>query len=380
MNNKKRILIFIDWYLPGYKAGGPIQSVANLVAHLKADHEISIITRDTDYSESRPYTTIKSDTWLERDGTRICYISKSQLKYSTIHKLISEESFDYVYLNGIYSLYFTLIPLFILRKGRGYKIVVAARGMLSKGSLNVKKTKKNLFLRMIKMARLFSGVTFHATTEMEHREIQVALGDKMMIKTAGNLPPLQEAVSFHNRKKEAGEVKLINIARIAPEKNLLLSLQILQQIKKPVLFDVYGPVYNHSYWEQCKKVIQNLPEHVKVNYKGSLESHKVMQVLKEAHFLFMPTSGENFGHIILQSLTAGTPVIISDQTPWKDLKNKHCGWDVALNQTERFIEILETCSEMTQSDYDNYSQNAHSFAFQYIHNPQLIQQNIELFS
>ena len=53
--SKKKILIFIDWYLPGYKAGGPIQSVANLVANLKEEFEFSIVTRDTDYCEKLPY-------------------------------------------------------------------------------------------------------------------------------------------------------------------------------------------------------------------------------------------------------------------------------------------------------------------------------------
>jgi len=28
--DKKKILVFIDWYLPGYKAGGPVRSMANI--------------------------------------------------------------------------------------------------------------------------------------------------------------------------------------------------------------------------------------------------------------------------------------------------------------------------------------------------------------
>ena len=37
--------------------------------------------------------------------------------------------------------------------------------------------------------------------------------------------------------------------------------------------------------------------------------------------MFLPSKGENFGHIIMESLAASTPVIISDLTPWKDLEN-----------------------------------------------------------
>ena len=35
MSSKKKILVFVDWYLPGYKAGGQIRSVAAMAGHLK---------------------------------------------------------------------------------------------------------------------------------------------------------------------------------------------------------------------------------------------------------------------------------------------------------------------------------------------------------
>lgn len=376
---KKKILIFIDWYLPGYKAGGPIQSVANLVTHLKEEFEIAIITRDTDYSDTIPYADVKSNKWLNTAGIRTYYISRDQLNYSTIYKLISEEKFDYAYLNGVYSVYFTLIPLFILRKKHGQHIVIAARGMLSPGSLNVKKAKKNLFLRMVKMARLFSGVTFHATTETENKDIRFVLGDKIKIKTAGNLPQLQQNNVFKKRKKNSGELHLVNIARIAPEKNLLLALEILKDVTSDVTFDFYGPVYDQAYWERCKAALQALPGNIKATYKGSVESGKVLDTLRNAHFLFMPTTGENFGHIILQALSTGSPVIISDKTPWQQLESKQCGWDIALDQPEIFIKIIDKANRMTQTEYDQLSEASYAYAMRHIDNPQTITDNKELF-
>ena len=379
MGNKK-ILIFIDWYLPGYKAGGPIQSVANLVAHLKDFFDISIITRDTDYSEKEPYSNVKSNKWVTSDGVRIYYVAKDQLTYSTMHKLIEAESFDYIYLNGIYSLYFTLIPLFILRKKYGKRIVIAARGMLSTGSLNVKKTKKQLFLRMIRMAKLFSGVTFHATTESEHQDIRAILGDKITIKTAGNLASIQKENVLTERIKESGTLRLVNIARIAPEKNLLFALKILTQVKSKVEFDFYGPVYDKLYWEECKAVIKGLPPNIKATYKESVESDKVMQVLKNYHFLFMPTTGENFGHIILQAFSASCPVIISDLTPWRDLEMKKCGWDISISSPEKFIEVIRYATKMGQTEYNEWAGSAFAQATGYINNSETLERNKELFS
>lgn len=376
----KKILIFIDWYVPGYKAGGPIQSVANMVAHLKEDFDISIITRDTDYSETTPYATVKSNEWNVVNGVRVYYISTDKLNYFTIYNLLKQEPAEYVYLNGIYSLYFTLIPLFIARKQRSRHIVVAARGMLSKGSLGVKKVKKDLFLRTAKLTKLFGKVTFHATTDIENKEIQAALGRRVIVKTAANLASAGHSIVYKTRKKKEGTLRLVNIARIAPEKNLLQALKILQQVKSNVEFDFYGPIYDQPYWEQCKEAMSNLPANIKVSYKDSIESEKVISTLQSYHGMFMPTTGENFGHIILQSFAAGCPVIISDRTPWKQLKNKNCGWDISLSQVEKFVEAIEVLNKMPQDEYDALSKSAFAYGIHYMTNPVIVEENKALFS
>ena len=43
MKLKKKILCFADYYLQGYKAGGPIQSIANLVENLSDEFEFPMI-------------------------------------------------------------------------------------------------------------------------------------------------------------------------------------------------------------------------------------------------------------------------------------------------------------------------------------------------
>ncbi len=378
--NLKKVLIFIDWYLPGYKAGGPIQSVSNLVEHLKEEFEFSIITRDTDYMETTPYPGIKSNEWnVQPNGVKVYYISQDQLTRSNVRNLIRKSDFDSVYLNGIYSLYFTLIPLMYLRKKHDKNVVIAARGMFSEGSMSIKKTKKQFFIRAVKVLKLFDNVMFHATTEAEKHEIRAICGDKMQIRTAANLPQKNSVSGFSKREKEIGKLRMVNVARIAPEKNLLYALQVLKQVKEEVEFDFYGPVYDQEYWSECKLVLDELPQNVKANYKGSIESIKVPELLKNYHFMFMPTTGENFGHIILQSLSAGTPVIISDQTPWKHLPEKHTGWDLPLDKPGAFAEAIDSCAAMAQADYDRMSKAAFRQASEYVNNPAIIEQNRHLF-
>ena len=377
---KKKILVFIDWFLPGYKAGGPIQSVANLVANLKDEFDFSIVTRDTDYCEIIPYTSVKSNEWnILPDGTRVYYFSDSQLTRSNIRNLIRKEDFDTVYLNGIFSLYFTLIPLYYLRKKHDKSIVIAGRGMFAGSALNVKKTKKQFFIRAVKVLQLFDKVLFHATNENEKEEIKKVLSDKVQIKVAGNLPQKNAGTQLAERVKLTGSVKLVNVSRIAPEKNLLVALEILKQVKSNVEFDFYGPVYDQEYWSTCRSALDELPSNIKANYNGSIEPDKVSGLLKNYHFMFMPTRGENFGHIILQSLSAGCPVIISDKTPWEKLYEKKIGWDISLGLLEKFTDTIDVCSRMQQIEYNTMSRSAFEFAEKYNNNKEIIEQNRALF-
>src|SRR5687767_8184630 len=96
---KKRVLVFIDWFLPGDKAGGPVRSVANLIAHLGSEIEFSVITRDTDYTSHEPYTGINADEWNDMPfGARVFYISEDNLSRDTINQLLNETAYDHVYV------------------------------------------------------------------------------------------------------------------------------------------------------------------------------------------------------------------------------------------------------------------------------------------
>jgi hypothetical protein len=64
MSKRIKILITIDWFLPGTLSGGPVRSYANIIDHLKDDFEFYIITRNTDYGADAPYENITPNTWI----------------------------------------------------------------------------------------------------------------------------------------------------------------------------------------------------------------------------------------------------------------------------------------------------------------------------
>ncbi len=375
---KKKILVFIDWYLPGYKAGGPIQSCANLVEHFCNDFDFYIVTRDTDYCENEPYHTIKSNQWNTLiNGSKVYYISQSALSASLLKEICKKEDFDLAYINGVYSFYFSILPLYYLRK-RHKKVILATRGMLAKSAVNVKRTKKLLFLKLSKLIGLFSGITFQASTLAEVEDIKKAFGKNAKIQLAANLPKKGSSRINPTREKISGKLKLINIARIAPEKNLKFALEILKDVKAEINFDFYGPIYNDDYFGECTQLIKELPENILVTYKDSIESEKVNKAFQQSHAMLMPTLGENFGHIILESFVAGCPVIISNQTPWRNLESRKLGFDISLSNKVKFVNAIEQLASLGQEEFNSWSKCTFDFGSEYLNNPEILKQNLNL--
>lgn len=375
---KKKILVFIDWYLPGFRAGGPIRSCANLIAHLSSEFEFFVVTTDTDYMSNSPYESVKKNEWNKLvDGSNTYYISKENLNAETIKRLIMEVEADFYYLNGMYSYLFTIVPLknIVRRK----KIILAVRGMLAPSAIAIKSFKKNIYFTYAKMIGLFDDVIFQASSVEEKRQIE-KIFFKQQIRVVPNLPRKKASANNQMKNKQSGNVHLLNIARIAPEKNLLFALEALKKVKSIVVFDFYGPIYDNNYWEECKKVIANLPSNVQATYNGVAEGEQIFKLMENYHFLFMPSSGENFGHIILEAMSAGLPVIISDKTPWRNLKSKKSGWDISLSNPSHFSEVIEECSAMTQNEYEIMSKGADAFASEFIQDEEKVNANRQLFS
>ena len=380
-----KILIFIDWFLPGYKAGGPISSNANLIDHLCNEYEFYVVTRDTDYCENEPYKNIISDSWNTLpNGAKVFYISNEKLSFKTIIKISKSIEFDIVYVNGLYSLYFSIFPLLYFKKFTNKKIIVSSRGMLSDHSFSSKKSKKKLFYFLGSLFKLYKNVVFHATNNEEATQIKKNLKFSGEIKIAANLAPKGNTV-FEERPKRVGVLNIISIARISEEKNTLFALEVLSKCNaEQIVFDLYGTIYNEAYWTDCLMIINNLPSHIKVNYKGTIDKAEIPIVLKKYHCLLMPSLGENYGHAIIESFMAGCPVIISDRTPWRNLDSEQrttnfVGWDLSLEFPKRFVEAIEQCAAMNQNEYNEISRNAWEYAQTIINDPKVFEASRKLF-
>jgi glycosyltransferase involved in cell wall biosynthesis len=88
----------------------------------------------------------------------------------------------------------------------------------------------------------------------------------------------------------------------------------------------------------------------------------VPAALARYDFMILPTHNENFGYAILDALAAGCPVLLSDQTPWRDLEAAGAGWTIPLADPERFARTIEACVAMGPDEHARRSAAAHAYA------------------
>lgn len=380
---KKKILVFVDWYLPGYKAGGQIRSVASMVGHLVDQYDFSIITSDSDLHAESPYEGIPSDTWITRDdGSRVYYFSSANKSKEQLKKIIFAEQADIIYLNSLFSVFYTLQPLLIRKKSLpNRKLILAPRGMLGKGALQIKSVKKKLFLNFAKLLGLYKGITWHASSEAEAEEIRSMFGRNCKIHVAIDLVESRQLTKIE-RKKVPGKLKAVFLSRISVKKNLEGTIQLLSRIPSScqIDFDIYGPIEDPEYWKKCEESIAQLPSHITAKYKGVIENSKVINVLSDYHLSILLTFNENYGHSIVESMAAGCPVLLSDETIWKQLEQKNAGWDIAISNENAILNSLKSACEWDQPTFEKFSDGALMYANTIFNDKKGIEQNRLLFA
>jgi glycosyltransferase involved in cell wall biosynthesis len=369
------IFTLAGFYLPGYKAGGPVRSIANLVEALGDEFSFKILTVDRDLGDTSRYPGVVRNCWVRVGRAEVMYLSKG---WSGLVRLIALlrllDASTVLYLNSFFAGRFSILAVLMVwsRLSRPRRVVLAPRGEFSPSALNLKQKRKDLYFRFSSLLGIYREIIWHASTALEEADIRrairklsfepVATAPSAGRKTHGKsnsvrVPTARDihvsSVRDHGMRpcKRTGQLRPVFLSRISPMKNLLFALKVLQGVSGDVCFDIYGPVEDMAYWKRSEEVIEALPPTVKVRYMGMVNHEQVWDVFAEHDLLFLPTFGENFCHVICEALSAGCPVLISDQTPWRNLQECGAGWDVSLEAPDRFRQIVQLCVDADEESY-----------------------------
>ncbi|WP_424407572.1 glycosyltransferase family 4 protein [Pasteurella sp. PK-2025] len=381
INNKPKILILIGTYLPGVKGGGPIRTIHNLVSRLNDEFDFFIITSDRDLHDKKPYENITLNEWTKVDNVNIYYLQDKALLLNVINSI----DYDLIYINSFFSVHYSIKPIFWrkIKKARNKPIIIAPRGEFSSAALNIKSKKKKLFITLAKCLSLYTkDIVWQGSSDDEKKDITLFLSQNNIpykeIVVASDLANLK-SIHIDKDKPQNNELRICFLSRIVPIKNIKFALNVLKQVDFPIFLGIYGPIEDYEYWNDCLKLISHLPHNINVEYFGIVENKKVQETIARYDLFFVPTKGENYGHVFIEALSSATPILLSDRTPWKNLEKNGIGWDIPLNDMNKFVEVLYQFYHLDQESRFLIKQKCLAFADSVVNNKAVLDANRNMF-
>jgi glycosyltransferase involved in cell wall biosynthesis len=263
-------------------------------------------------------------------------------------------------------------------------VLLAPRGEFSSGAISIKSLKKKVFMATARIMKLYDNIVWHASTKVEKQDIVdnystfCSLSDQPNICVAQNFSFSPKATPKIT-DKQTNELNAVFVSRINTKKNLSFALKVLGQCKGKITYNIYGPIDPTNEWVDCLKLIESMPDNIKITYHGAVTPEQVPVIFSKSDIFFFPTRGENFGHVIVESLSVGCPVLLSDTTPWLDLDEKAAGWVIPLHEPNLFKEKLESLTRMDSKDFNKFKLGAMEYAKNILNDEATLDDNIQMF-
>jgi len=367
-----QILCFVDYYLPGFKAGGPIKTIMGMVESMGEEYEFYIVTRDRDFKDDQPYSNIQINSWNTVGKAKVYYISPDKFTFRNLYRLMAGISYDVLYLNSFFSFRATILPILVRLLSHTEKpVILAPRGEFSPGALAIKFFKKRTYTMLFDHSCIGNKFAWQASSMKELQDIinnlqsskeKVFLAPDIVTKNL-TLPPCQGII--HSQPIGGDCLRIVFLSRITRMKNLDYLLDFLRCVSCKLIVNIYGAQEDPKYWQDCQELISMLQSNISAFYGGAVAPENVPAIFA-AHDLFVfPTRGENFGHVVFDSLSVGTPVILSDQTPWQSDPDGAVEI-IPLNHPKDYVVAIERWASFDRDQLQQRRQAALRYADHYI--------------
>lgn len=363
----KKILIINAFYWPGFKSGGPQQTILNLIEGFGDKAEFFLLTHNHDFQSKIIYSEVPSDKWIKVGKTKVFYSSADKFSFNYLNEILKE--FNDIYLCEPYRDHSWKILLLNLFNTTKKNIYLAPMGCFSDNAMKIKQIKKKLFWFVFNVLNLGAKITWSFSNVLEKDDAKRVLWPNNIKKyiIAEDIP--KKFVDYKYLRKEVikktGSLRIVFLSRICPQKNLTYALDIISKVKGQIIFDIYGTLEDIIYWNKCRDLIKKLPENIVCGYHGEVKPEDVVKIFSQYDCFLFPTLGENFGHVVYESLLAGCVPILSNKTAWNVIQDRRCGFINDLSEKNDFLQSIENLKNMDESEINNMRGRLYSFARDY---------------
>lgn len=358
-----KVMFFYSGYLPGEKYGGPVSSLFNLTELLGDVCELYLVCTNHDLHDKTPYKNIEPG-WNQVGKVSVMYLPDEEMTSRRYDQLLEEVKPDLLYSSSIFSANHNYWLYGLSRKHK-IPMMMAPRGELNTTALKKGALKKKAYLMFLRGTGKLCNVVFQATSKQEYQDIITNLGvSEEQVRLLPNVPAMPQNKTFY--KSNTDSASFCFVGRIVRNKNLKKCILAAKAAKANITLDVFGPIEDAEYWEECRKEIESCPANVKVDYKGVVSQFRMRELYGQYDCLISPTEFENFGQAIVEALATSTPVIISkNTTPWDDVAVWNAGFVHPLSEITEFTESMDRIAEMTQKEYQDLTLRVQQY-FQHI--------------
>ncbi len=364
------LLHIIPTYKPAYIYGGTITSISLLCENLvaKGGYKVTVLSTTANGKDELP---VYKNAPKNVDGVDVYYFPRwtkdhSQLSPALLWYLFRyARRFDAVHIHSWWNLSVLLATFVCLL--RGVKPVLSPRGMLS--SFTISGRFKPIFHRFVGKW-LLKNTYLHTTSPQETQECLAMIPNwqhtdlpNFLDTPLLNLPKPTRLNRHSNRQTPT--LELLFLSRLHQKKGVELLLNALAQVTFDWSLTIAGGGET-DYVEQLKKQSKNLGIDLKINWLGWVNATERTAAFEAADLMVLPSHNENFANVVIESLAAGTPVLVSKYVGLsKYVADNNLGWvcdttvdslretitEANYQQTRRH-QIAERCSAQIRGDFD----------------------------
>jgi glycosyltransferase involved in cell wall biosynthesis len=348
------VLVLLGCFNKATEASGPTQSMIGNARALATRFRFRVVGHSAEGDVPMQ--------WTEMSGVERLPLPANPLLPGRLRQIIRETPHDLLVCTSFFDRALTIPALLLRRLGMIPRtpMLLAPRGEFSAGALQLKWGRKAKFIALAERLQLLRDVHIQATDQIEAEAIRKALPSAPSIligpnvRHAAGLPP-------HRPRASGRPLRIAFLSRIDVKKNLHVALKLLGNASIDAEFTIIGPVSDHRYWRECQAIAAGIPPNISVKVRGAIPASEVIGELARHDLFLLPTAGENYGHAIVDAFVAGTPVMISDQTPWRGLCEVRAGIDLPLGEPEQWLEWLRRFAAMDAGELAQWRTGAREF-------------------
>jgi glycosyltransferase involved in cell wall biosynthesis len=344
-----RVAIFTAGFPPARSFGGPTRTLEALIEQQPAGFASLTLASDRDHGD-KDRLPVTSNEQIDHGARSTYYISTDNPRaVMRAYRVVRQFRPEVVYLNSFFNWHFSIMPQLASAFGvfRGARLAIAPRGELSPGALAIRPRKKHIFIRLYVLVRLDRRIVWHASSKQESDEIAGVFGHNTEILIREN----ETQLPLYARQPTGVPDKilaLVFLSRISEKKGLHTLLQSLMHTHEPVHLSVFGHEEDARYLARCEDLASRLPVNVTCEFHGPVAAELVRDTFARFDLFAFPTAGENFGHVIAESLSVSCPVMCADTTPWTRTLALHRGGVIVRSRDPReWAEAIDSFAELS---------------------------------